>query len=676
MPGFQVGLVTGWESDAVRALLTNKKYAPSLGDILYTTEVRENGYTRTVLMEIVGFEGGLPPYASTPMYQTQSQYYLAQQEVIAKARLFIEIVKTSSGKYLSKASRPPSLLSPVYLLKVGDGESEEIMRDITRHVSAEGIPVALLRSGIAHSEIQARERHFENAYFRLNLRRLVPKHILIAGQTGSGKTSSLMGLLLKYALETDEPIGWLIIDRHGEYTPKEGYVEDKFIGLLVRAVASNHRINDRVAIKTFRLAYSTSGTDKLSTYRPLFDIVEAPICASSITLADFASLEGVEPERAAELEEFILTIMPVLSKMTERTDTADGVILHTSFTQGDTPDLATANVLALVPLLVDNVIRYEGIGLSRDRKRGLHRVLVDRGVDARVSRILRKLILIKLGWRTRPQRLGDHVIHVLDDSRSVVKVSSTIKNPEELSCFLKKFMDAFKKVYSGVEVNYSDYPWNKLCKSEKVIEVKKEDGMDLDVVVKHVSDGNVDILDVSGVDNAQADLIALTVARRLFEFRFEKGVEESSRLPVVGIVSEEAPLYLSREKVLTPFNPFARIAREGRKFGLGLIAITQMATMIEKQILANFNTMIILRTRSRSDLEFFADIGVPVETLPYLGDREAFLYTPDLPIKEPIPVYLPGWFENKKFVEDQEKSTLNRSAKIGRELAKLLGEEE
>ncbi|MEM4101477.1 MAG: hypothetical protein QXE24_02210 [Desulfurococcaceae archaeon] len=136
MPGFQVGLVTGWESDAVRALLTNKKYAPSLGDILYTIEVREDGYTRTVLMEIVGFEGGLPPYASTPIYQTQSQYYLAQQEVIAKARLFIEIVKTSSGKYLSKASRPPSLLSPVYLLKVGDGESEEIMRDITKHVSA------------------------------------------------------------------------------------------------------------------------------------------------------------------------------------------------------------------------------------------------------------------------------------------------------------------------------------------------------------------------------------------------------------------------------------------------------------------------------------------------------------------------------------------------------------
>jgi len=673
MPGFQVGVVTGWESDAVRVLLENKKYAPSFGDILYITEARKDGYSRTVLMEIVGFEGGLPPYASTPLHQTQSQYYLAQQEVIARARLFIEIVSTTSGKYLSKASRPPPLLSPAYLLRVGDRESEEIMRDLTEYVSAEGIAVVMLRSGVAHSEIHAKERHFENAYFRLNLNKLVPKHILIAGQTGSGKTSGLMGLLLKYALETAEPIGWLVIDRHGEYTPKEGYVEGRFIGLLVRAVASNHRVNSKVTVKTFRLVYITSGFEK-STYLPYFDVIEAPVCASSVTLADFVALGDVEPERATELEEFILAITPVLSKMTERTNAPSSIILHTSFTQGDTPNSATANALALVPILVDNVIRYEGIGLPRESKRGLHRVLVDRGIDARVSRILRKLILMKLGWRAKPQRLGNDVIYVLDDSRSVIKVPSTLKDPEELSCFLKKFIDTFKSVYH-VPINERDYAWIRSCRNENVIEVKREDGVDLDVVIKHVSEGNIGILDVSGVDNVQGDLTALTVARRLFEFRLERGVEESSRLPVVGIVSEEAPLYLSPEKVSTPFNPFARIAREGRKFGVGLIAITQMATLIEKQILANFNTMIILRTRSRGDLGFFGDIGVPIETLPYLGDREAFLYTPDLPIKEPIPVYLPGWFEYRKLVEEQGKTDVSRSVKIGKKLTEVLGEE-
>jgi hypothetical protein len=36
------------------------------------------------------------------------------------------------------------------------------------------------------------------------------------------------------------------------------------------------------------------------------------------------------------------------------------------------------------------------------------------------------------------------------------------------------------------------------------------------------------------------------------------------------------------------------IAREGRKFRVGLVAITQLASMIPREILANLNTKIIL----------------------------------------------------------------------------------
>jgi DNA helicase HerA-like ATPase len=177
------------------------------------------------------------------------------------------------------------------------------------------------------------------------------------------------------------------------------------------------------------------------------------------------------------------------------------------------------------------------------------------------------------------------------------------------------------------------------------------------------------ILDVSQLSNVQADLVALTVARRLFEHRLDLGVEESSRRPVISIVSEEAPLYLSPERVESPFNPFARIAREGRKFGVGLVAISQMATLIERQLLANFNTLIVMRTRSSSDLNFFRDIGIPVETLPYLGDREAFLYTPDLPIKEPIPVYIQSWFDDEVIKQVRERvKRLSREVKVPKEM--------
>jgi hypothetical protein len=82
-----------------------------------------------------------------------------------------------------------------------------------------------------------------------------------------------------------------------------------------------------------------------------------------------------------------------------------------------------------------------------------------------------------------------------------------------------------------------------------------------------------------------------------------------------------------------------------------------MATLIERQLLGNFNTLIVMRTKSSSDLDFFRDIGVPVETLPYLGDREAFIYTPDLPVKEPIPIYMPAWFDEDyaKLIDEKRR---------------------
>jgi uncharacterized protein len=41
-------------------------------------------------------------------------------------------------------------------------------------------------------------------------------------------------------------------------------------------------------------------------------------------------------------------------------------------------------------------------------------------------------------------------------------------------------------------------------------------------------------------------------------------------------------------------NAFDQLAREGRKFGVGLVAITQVPSLIQREILANMNTKIIL----------------------------------------------------------------------------------
>ena len=64
--------------------------------------------------------------------------------------------------------------------------------------------------------------------------------------------------------------------------------------------------------------------------------------------------------------------------------------------------------------------------------------------------------------------------------------------------------------------------------------------------------------------------------------------------PVVSVVLEEAPRVLGKEALEHGSNIFSTIAREGRKFKIGLTAITQLPSLIPRDILANINTKIIL----------------------------------------------------------------------------------
>lgn len=676
----KVGFVKGWEDDVVHVAVS-ERYIPAFGDLLYTRERQDNDI-RTILMEVVGFESQAPG-ALGPL-ETQPTILRVQERVVAKAKLFIEISKSGNEVMLVKASKPPSLLSPVYLIHRGDAESEEVMSDISRYSyvkqgsSGKGVGAVVLRSGVAHNELLAREKHFMNAVFSIELPELLKKHVLVTGQTASGKTSGVQGLILKYALESSDKIGWLVIDRHGEYTPPEGYVKDRFIGMLIDSIMLNANLREGTKVYTYRLVQARSNRKPFATIPGYFDIKELPIKASSVTFSDFAALEEVGLEKASLIEEFLNILIDVFKYIelsgAEKPRTSRPLTLKSAelFIRADQPEAATANMLALIPLLADNMVRYEGVGSPRKEKKGLHKVLVDRGIDARATRMLRRLVLSVMGWRVRIVNVdGDKSVIVLDDSRSLVKVSPTLKDPEKLPCFLETIAYALERLEKTGTAT-ANYKWRGIC-ADSILEIKGEDGLDVDEVVKHVDEGNVVIVDVSSLSTTQADLLVLTVTRRLFEYRLELGVEESKKRPVISVVSEEAPLYLSPEKVRSPFNPFARIAREGRKFGIGLLAITQLATMIEKQLLGNFNTFIIMRTRSRSDIEFFRDLGVRTETLPFLGDRECFIYTPDLPIKEPIPAYMPAWFdyEYKRLVEEK-RGKLNQEIKISKELAKTL----
>jgi len=110
------------------------------------------------------------------------------------------------------------------------------------------------------------------------------------------------------------------------------------------------------------------------------------------------------------------------------------------------------------------------------------------------------------------------------------------------------------------------------------------------------------IVDTSNFSGSVELLIGSMIAHELF-LRYKKyklgGMLQSK--PVVSIVLEEAPRVLGKEVLEKGGNIFSTIAREGRKFKVGLIAITQLPSLIPKEILANMNTKIILGLEMKAE---------------------------------------------------------------------------
>ncbi|MBR9699667.1 ATP-binding protein [Candidatus Woesearchaeota archaeon] len=86
-------------------------------------------------------------------------------------------------------------------------------------------------------------------------------------------------------------------------------------------------------------------------------------------------------------------------------------------------------------------------------------------------------------------------------------------------------------------------------------------------------------------------LISTEVLRRYKNYKLNGDLVDK---PVLNIILEEAPRVLGKDVLEKGSNIFATIAREGRKFQVGLTAITQLPSLIPRQILANMNTKIIL----------------------------------------------------------------------------------
>ena len=114
-------------------------------------------------------------------------------------------------------------------------------------------------------------------------------------------------------------------------------------------------------------------------------------------------------------------------------------------------------------------------------------------------------------------------------------------------------------------------------------------------IVDELEKGKTVIVDTSNFEGSVELLIGSLIASETFNrYRNYKTAGTLEEKPVISILLEEAPRVLGKEVIEQGGNIFSTIAREGRKFKVGLTAITQLPSLIPRAILANMNTKIIL----------------------------------------------------------------------------------
>jgi DNA helicase HerA-like ATPase len=164
-------------------------------------------------------------------------------------------------------------------------------------------------------------------------------------------------------------------------------------------------------------------------------------------------------------------------------------------------------------------------------------------------------------------------------------------------------------------------------------------------IAGHLEQGKIVIVDTSSFEGAIELLVGALVATETFnKYKRYKLRGQLGPKPVVSVVLEEAPRVLGKDVLEKGGNIFSTIAREGRKFKVGLIAITQLPSLIPREVLANLNTKIILGIEMGPERQAIIesaaqDLSTDARSIASLDTGEAIISSTF--VKFPTPIKIP-----------------------------------
>jgi ABC-type dipeptide/oligopeptide/nickel transport system ATPase component len=145
---------------------------------------------------------------------------------------------------------------------------------------------------------------------------------------------------------------------------------------------------------------------------------------------------------------------------------------------------------------------------------------------------------------------------------------------------------------------------------------------------------NITIIDLAGIPFEETSIVVSLISRILFEFSFffKKNQPSNTEVPIL-VVYEEAHKYVPNSS-LTKFRSvrtsIERIAKEGRKYGISLMIVSQRPSEISETIFSQCNNFIAMRLTNPTDQNYVKrllpdTVSNITENLPSLEKQEAII---------------------------------------------------
>jgi len=202
------------------------------------------------------------------------------------------------------------------------------------------------------------------------------------------------------------------------------------------------------------------------------------------------------------------------------------------------------------------------------------------------------------------------------------------------------FYGEFNRFLSRLETKLSDSRLSFIIRPLKD-DCSKFETKDFGDILKqflgYIDKANISIIDLSGIPFEVLSITVSLVSRLVFDFAFhysklKHSIDEKNDVPFL-IVCEEAHNYIPRTggaEYKASRKSLERIAKEGRKYGLSLMVVSQRPSEVSETIFSQCNNFISLRLTNVNDQNYVKALmpensNAIADILPNLGPGECLI---------------------------------------------------